>query len=802
MGRRESYQFPFASYPSVRIVLLLIAGILFSNRVDVDITLLLGVCLSTLLLWTLFEITGSRTSSPGFLRTAALCYLALIFLSGSLLNSARLWSTDRSVNAASVLELYEWDEVQISGRIIESGRTGGGRTSLLVSVNETILPEGSRWLKHYRVRLYGGEEMVAQAGDRIEADIRPYTFPERRNPHDFDYGSWLKQRGVGAHGELVRMIDSERSGFQVWNPMRSAVNNQINQLFSEKHAPMARALFLGYKEDLDPETRTNFSRSGLSHVMAVSGLHVGFIVAPFWLIIPWFWGKRWGKAAGITMLTLLLLGYAGLTGFSASVCRASLMAWFLAASKLCHKVRNPINLTAAAAAILLIIDPGQIYEVGFQLSFGAVLTIFLVMPAVQRWTQKRGIRGPVSALLSVVMISVVVQAGLYPILINTFGEFSVIGPLANALVVPLLSMTVPVGLAITLLTMAGVEALSVLTFPVEWSLGWIMWVADTLGSRHSSYLTSEGSGKAIYLVWLAILLVVPAWRVKELRWKAVIFLLLAVNISLAENWFTRERFAVMTVTVLDVGQGDAIHIRTPNGKHLLVDAGRWSPAGNSGEQVLIPYFRSKGVERIDALILSHPHADHIGGVPSLIREMEIGAIYQSDYDYGSRIYGEMIKLADQKEIPVKTPFAGDMITTDPDIAIFVVGPEPVARRPSNPNDHSLAVKIQYGRSSILLTGDAERRQERMMADSYGDFLRSDLYKAGHHGSNTSSTPVFMQLVEPDVTIASLALRNRFGHPGRDAVDTIYHFSGKKIYTSLEGAVQYESDGRSFNRVYW
>ncbi|MCC5915347.1 MAG: DNA internalization-related competence protein ComEC/Rec2 [Balneolaceae bacterium] len=803
MSRRERYRFPFPAYPAVRVALLLIAGITLSQFRIFDMSMLLLIAAPILILWATAEWGVYKSQRVLFSSISMVCYLLLILLSGAILSEVRYEALEIRLESATPLELYAWENLTISATIDASGSTQSGRAIFLADVSETALLEGEIWRQNYRLRLYSDIDGELQYGDQIKAKIRLYPFPERRNPHEFDYGLWLKRSGIAGHGEIVSLISlSKPDGNRGWGDIRERVQSHIDELFDPERAPMAKALFLGHKEDLDPELRTSFSRSGLSHVMAVSGLHVGFVVAPFWLIIPLFWQYRFGKIAGITILTLLLVGYAGLTGFTPSVCRASLMAWFLTCAKLFHKARNSINLTAAAATILLLINPHQLFEVGFQLSFGAVISIFLVMPQFQRWMMNRGKNRLLTALVSVILISVVVQAGLYPILINRFGEFSIIGPLANALVVPLLSLAVPVGLAVTLITMTGFSFLKSILIPVEWILFWIEWVAGSMGGMSGSYITAGATGFGIYFVWLSVLMLISTIRIPALRWKWVICLLLFSNLWMMESWLNRERSATLTVTVLDVGQGDAIHVETPNGKHLLIDAGRWSPMGNSGDRVLIPYFRSIGVEEIDAVFLSHPHADHIGGMPDILRELKVQKIFQSDYEYDSRIYREMMTLTDQKNVPVITPFAGDLINMDPSIRIFVIGPERGALRPSNPNDHSLALKVVYGKSSILLTGDAENAQELAMARRYGDFLSSDIYKVGHHGSNTSSGAALLQYVNPQYSVASLALRNRFGHPGRNAVDNIYQFSNQKLYTSLEGAVRFESDGKRFRRVDW
>jgi len=446
MKHLSEYRFPFAAFPALRIAVLLSLGIavshlFFSGQLYTVLYAIAGI----LVLWAFSEIVVREKYLVigSFMATA--CYLTLIFLFGSFLYLSAFQERESLQHKAGPLSLYEWESVEVVSVVDEKGWTQSGREVYVLEVTETIFPEGFRWNQPYKLRAYGNGEEIGFA-DKISARIRLYAFPEVRNPHQFDYGGWLINQKIFAHGEIEQVYSIEASGNLGWRNLRESVGNNITRLFGEKSAPIAKALFLGYKQELEAETRQTFSRAGLSHIMAVSGLHVGFIVAPFWLLIPFLWQKRWGKWVGLAGLTFLLIFYAGLTGFSASVSRASLMAWLLTYGKLYHKLRHSVNLTALAAIILLVLNPERLFDIGFQLSFAAVFIILLVMPETQRLIPRRYRYGWLGGLATIVLISIIVQGGLFPILTYYFGEFSIVGPIANALVIPLLSVIIPVGL--------------------------------------------------------------------------------------------------------------------------------------------------------------------------------------------------------------------------------------------------------------------------------------------------------------------------------------------------------------------
>jgi len=800
MNQNLSYRFPFASYPALRLVLLVITGICiarFSNGYSVGLYII--IFSGFFLAWAVAELIPLPRLYSWKPAITAVLYSLMVICFGAVLGSAEQERAKILQQETAPLQLYEWETVTISGRIYSRGKSSSGRNVYEITVDKTHLPDGITWTKAYNIRVYGdeGEPVIPKSHQRINADIELYAFPEKRNPHEFDYSKWLKSQSISAHGELVNLKYSSPAARSGWVQIRQGFLSRIDRFFSEDEASLAKALFIGYKKELTDETRKAFSRAGLSHIMAVSGMHVGFIVAPFWLLIPWFWRWSWGRLFGLALLTLLLMGYAGITGFSASVSRASIMAWLLAYGKLFQKQRHSVNLVAVAALLLLLNRPSDISDVGFQLSFSAVIIILLIMPRAQNLIPLRYRYNRTGGLITIVLISVIVQIGLFPILAAYFGEFSVMGPVANALVVPLLGVVVPAGLLISAIgDWIGNVAMKA-SIPIEWALRWIGEVAANAGGTSWSYISVADVSHWLFPVWGMAILTLAAIQIPRLRWKLCILTLLSVNILLIDLMIKKGDSIRLELTALDVGQGDAIHIRTPSGKHILVDAGRWSPGGNSGERTIIPYLKHRGVDEIDAVILSHPHADHIGGMPDLIRKVPVKTIYQSSRAYDSRLYERYMFLADSMDVPIQSVNAGDMIDIDPAIRLFILGPEENAS--GNINNASVSFRLDYAKTTFLFTGDAEKSQERSLVDRYGDFLNADLLKTGHHGSKTSSGSFFLDYVTPDITMTSVAFNNRFGHPHPEAVLSLNKSGAKNYFTSLSGALIFSSDGKDIVR---
>ncbi len=711
-------------------------------------------------------------------------------------------STRGHSETVSLLEISPWEEVTLSGTILSISTTSTGKIRWNVSIDSTAIGSISS-TQSYHARVLADEaSQKATIGDKVHFSGTIIPIAEKRNPYEFNYKQYLKSKSISVQIKLnqLRQVTPNRSIF-AWVWWREHALKLVEKNFSKETAPIAKALLIGYKQDLDSDSKTAFARAGLSHIMAVSGLHVGFIIAPFWIIIPYFWTKKHGSKIGLAILILILLIYAGITGFSASVLRASVMAGFLTYGKLFHKVSDSINLTAAAGLVLLIINPAQLFEIGFQLSFTAVLIILLILPVIQHllpyWLRIRWFGKP----LMVIIVSLVVQFGLYPLQVFYFGEISLVSPIANALFVPLLGLVVPISLLALFISAVFPTLGFIINIPSDLFLGWMSHFVNSAAGWDWAWTTASLKSHLLFIVWLFLIFTITGWRIAALRWRMMAGLLATLCLMSAISLYHTLQPKKLTVTFFDVGQGDAALLSTPSGKHILIDAGIWSPRYNSGKSILIPHLKAVGIQKLDAVILTHPHADHIGGIPDLIQEIPIDTIYNSGYSYDSKLYQSYLKLAGQKSIPVKSLHSGDVLSLDPTMLMLVLGPDGQVHN-SDPNEHSVVINVIYGETEFLFTGDAGRDEEKRLVQDYEHLLDTDVLKVGHHGSRTSSSIPFLEQVTPDVAIVSLAKRNKFRHPHKEALLRLQQSHAKLLFTSLEKAIIFTSDGKTLQRVNW
>jgi len=793
----QKYRFPFASYPAVRLALLIAVGITLDYQLTLT-SLQWIISFGALgLFYATAELIYQRRLKSRAYNVAILCYLGMAVTFGGSWHS--LFDYRQPPTEAKVVNKYTWEELTFEGRVKQIKQTSTGKYQIDVAVDTTIFPNRIPWFQPYKLRAVLNPEDLAlpnrlNLGSRIGFTATVYPLEEKRNPSQFDYKQYLASNDIYTQVGIQQIQNiTPNTSFFSWTYWRHKVLEGIDNNFSKQTGSLAKALLIGYKNELNRSEKITFSRAGLSHIMAVSGLHVGFILAPFWLLIPFLWTIRYGKQFGFVLLVTILFIYAGLTGFSSSVMRASIVGIFLAYGKLFHKIRSSKNLTAVAALIILLLNPSDLFSIGFQLSFAAVYVILLTAPVIQRqlpdWIRYRWYGTPAM----VVVISFIVQIGLFPLLAYYFGEFSLVGPLANAFVVPILGIAVPYALLLIPVGMVFPEVSHLLNIPVDFFLKQLSWFVNMAAHWPWSWIQVHVESLLFFGIWISGIFLIASLPIPKMRWKVLIVFLGILCINQASHIVQKLQPAQLELTFFDVGQGDAALVNTPNGKHFLVDTGRWQPDYNSAKYVIIPHLKEQGIDKLDAVFLSHPHADHIGGILELIHSIPIDTIYNCGAKYDSKLYQRYHQLASQKQIPVKSLTAGDQVPLDPALRLFTYGPS-ASTSLSNVNNRSLILEIIYGNTEFLFMGDAENAQEKHLLGHYPSLTNTDFLKVGHHGSKTSSISALLQTVTAQSGIVSLAKQNQFEHPHKEAVRRLRKHIPDLHFTSLEGAVQFHSDG--------
>ncbi|WP_171032888.1 DNA internalization-related competence protein ComEC/Rec2 [Fodinibius saliphilus] len=803
MDSRQTYHFPFASYPAIRLLLLLACGIIIDYHTHLSTliwALAFGIIATIYIVSEWHHQSSLRTSS---FRIAICCYLGLVVAFGGFWHS--LFDYRDSPTHAKIINSYTWQDLTFYGTIEQLKQTSTGKFQIDVEIDTTSFPNNLVWNKSYKLRAILNPDDLplpedVKLGNNIAFNATIYPLEAPSNPSQFNYKDYLASIGIYSQAGIneIDHIGPQTGVFPRWTNIRQQALDAINTNFSNQTTSLAKALLIGYKNELQRENKVAFSRAGLSHIMAVSGLHVGFILAPFWVIIPFFWTFRYGKQLGLVFLIGFLFFYAGLTGFPASVTRASLVGGFLAYGKLFYKVRNSKNLTAVAALIILIINPSDLFSIGFQLSFSAVYIILLLAPVFTKplpiWIQYRWYGQP----LMIVMISFIVQLGLFPLLAYYFGEFSIVGPFTNALVIPFLGIAIPLALLILPIGMASPGIANFLNFPIEYFLRALEQFVTMAAHWPGSWIQVHIDSLLLFGIWTISIFFLATLTIPKIRWKILILFLLLLCIGQGKSVIQKLSPEELQITIFDVGQGDATLVSTPNDKHFLIDTGRWQLTYNSAKYILLPHLKAENITKLNGVFLSHPHADHIGGIPELINQIPIDTIYNSGTPYNSGLYQKYHQKASEQNIPIVPLSAGDIVMIDPSMRIFIYGPDTQTAN-SNVNNRSLLMELIYGNTEFLFLGDAEQKQEAQLVKDYPMLADTDVLKVAHHGSKTSSTPLLLQHITAQTGVVSLALKNRFRHPHKTVISRLHKYINDLHFTSLDGGIIFSSDGKTITK---
>jgi len=682
-----------------------------------------------------------------------------------------------------------------------------------LSVQGIFLRDENKWQPVSGKVIASGTKIDSfRIGERVVLSGELVLPDGERNPGDFNYREFLAAQGITV---LLRCRNAEAisrqpvDGFNWRKPLqivREAVARQIHRFSSGDNAALLLGLLLGERAELSDDVREAFVRTGLVHILAVSGSHVGFI-----LLIVLALGDvlRLPQVPKSLFAGVALIFFTALTGFNPPVTRATIMALIFLAGKLIERDGNVYNTLAIAALIILFDEPRQLFQLGFQLSFAAVIgMIYLYEPLtgslnrsfatlVQRWplldktpdVVKRAGR----AVLALLVISIAAQLATAPIIAHAFGRVPAMAIWGNIPVIPLAFWVVAsttVACAIMPLWKFGGEAFGAFAdFAAGLMLDFTKWLADTPGAYTDGIKFSLA---AIVLFILAVIIIIE-WRSSIRRFALPAFLVVANFVV----WRSAVAEPVkMRVTFFDIGQGDAALIEFSGGRRMLIDAGPAQPSFDSGSRTIVPFLMRQGIRRLDAIIVTHPHNDHDGGVPAVLRSVRVDTLYGGvDVDTTQRSYLE--HFADSLHIPRVALYAGRRLQQFTPAEILVLHPSLNQPTPST-NDASVVVRIIYGSVSFLFTGDAELWSEAQLT-RFGDILDSEVLKVGHHGSGTSSSREFVEHITPNWAIVSVGKRNRFGHPNPEVLERLNAMGAQVVRLDESGAAIFATDGEKLRR---
>ncbi len=674
---------------------------------------------------------------------------------------------------------------------------------------------------------------------RVKARLRaPRNF---HNPGGFDYEKQLRGRGILVQGRANNISDIVRLREDCGNPFKTGlekIRSKLRQFITDNSTTPEReiiqALVLGETKPIAPEVRESFSRTGTSHILAISGFNVGIVVS-FFVIFTMLIMKpfpylllRFNLFKVSTLIAMIPVAiYTFIAGLGVSVIRAAIMIMAFLVAILLRKERDLFNTLALAALIILMLNPTALFDVSFQLTFAAVASLIYVSPLITNIFLKREkeetakiviiAKKSANYILILILTTLSATLGTLPFVVYYFNGISTVSLPANCIAVPIMGVIAFLAGMASVIAAPFSSALAAImikftSVSIKISLTAITFLSSLPGAYLSVTTPSLLEIACYYLffiVGIKILegkLILSAKKAQGHHGRAyyiALFALIAFFIIDGAYLNLKDHFREnLQVTAIDVGQGSSTLIRLPAGKNILIDGGG-SASGNFdvGKYVVAPYLWKQRISRLEAVVLTHPHPDHLQGLLTILERFNINEVWTNGYTADVELYNNFLRLIKERGIIHRVMDNKTKPMTINGATIRILNPESsLDIGGSNTddfqgtNDSSLVIKLAFKEISFLFPGDISGNIEKRLIEENAD-MKSDVLFVPHHGGFTSSTPNFLHTVLPRIAVVSCGKDNVFRLPHPDVMKRYASLRARVLRTDLDGAVTISTDGK-------
>lgn len=749
-----------------------------------------------------------------WLRSA--CILVLFFLCGILLQFA-------SQRPSTILSLAkDHQKVTVDGVLLEPPQVRK-KTTRLVVLARTVLLKGKPVPTKGKllITVYRNRPGNLSPGQLIRFPVRLRAFKNFKNPGRYDYETAMQVKGFCCGGAVSNgdsIVDKGKGSLPFPHGYFEILRQPLRRFFHHNLAPedesLFKALILGERQGITPTLREPFNRTGIGHILAVSGLHIGLVAWLSFSILTWLITRSYRLTLALNVRkTVALLTcvpvvlYACLAGLQVSCQRAMIMVLVYFGSILLNRDKDIWSTLALAAFIVLAIEPMALFSIGFQLSFTAVLGIlWLAVPFLsKRKAPKENhpvARGALirlkEGLIGLAAISLAAQVILLPLTTHYFHRISPVAVFANITAIPILGFwVIPAGI------------LSALAFPLNAALAGLILHGGALGihlmmaiirfwSRvpFSSFwvVTPTMLETALFYALLFCIFFSRRWRFM----KPALVLVSAAIILDGAYWIRSTAFHhQLRVTFLDVGQGNAALVEFPGSKRMIIDGGGFPGSEfDVGRNVVAPYLWGQKITQVDYLVLSHPQADHMNGLIFLAKAFHPKEFWYNGDSSRAATFSELMDALSKEKTALVLPASLSRGRSISGVDVNIVHPSPcdASSRKAPPrslslNNRSLVMRLSYHGNSFLFPGDIEKQGESILLDNTHGKIRSGVLLCPHHGSKTSNSREFLAAVAPTLCVISCGEKNRFGFPHPSTLQRLQEQRCRIFRTDRDGAIQ-------------
>ena len=678
------------------------------------------------------------------------------------------------------------------------------------------------------LRVNKKSDILLEYGDIISFKGEFQEPSKKRNYGGFDYKNYLKTLKIygTVKCESYNVLEKNKGNILIsfTNKISNSVKEKIYDLLDKREANLLIGLLLGDDDNIDDDIEESFKISSLSHILAVSGMQVTYIITAMYFISNNLLGKRKTKI----VIIIILIFYTILTGFSPSIVRASIMGILIMGAGLFYRKNDIWNSIAISLLLMLIYNPFLITNVGLQLSYLGTIGIILLNKTFLRIFNKirfekyilnRKIINIVSKIIEILTVTISASVVVFPIMLYNFNLFGTYFLITNLLASIIIGPITIFGTVIVIISFVFLKIGKLLSIILEISLNTLVFVSNFSKLPFSKiYITTPKISMIIFYYVIIIffnyiykiynnrnlsltqirfrnLIALYKYKIKEIynnkksRKKFISILILIVFCFNIYNFFIIKR--ELKIYFVDVGQGDSTFIVTPKNETILIDGGgSLGTDFDVGESTLLPYILDRGYKKIDLMFVSHFDQDHIGGLFKILEELKVEKVCISKQEEDSENYQKFLNIVKEKNINVLVVKIGDKIVLDKNLYFDILWPKDKQIEENKLNNNAIVMKLNYNNFSMLFTGDIEKKAEEEILETYKNskILESDILKVAHHGSKTSTTDEFLSRVKPKIALIGVGKDNMFGHPSNTTIEKLEKMNIKIYRTDLNAEI--------------
>lgn len=699
--------------------------------------------------------------------------------------------------------IYEEKEYTVIGKIVSNKQEKEYKNCYKIKVLK--VQDLNKNVKNTYLNLFIDKKINLEYGDIIKCKGNFQKGEKARNYGGFNYNSYLKTQKIYGifNSKKVKLISKDIDIFYIANNISNKIEEKIDLLLNETEANLCKGLILGKTQEIEESIKENFRIVNISHILAISGLHVTYIVMLITIISQRIIGKKYGTV----FVIVVLIFYMFLVGFTPSIVRACIMGILVNLAFLVHRKNNFWNSLALSLLLILINNPYSILNIGLQLSYLATIGIvsfsrkirkkidnfkFLKNNLVIRKNNK--IQTLVNKIKENLSVMFSAQILILPIMIYNFNIIGIYFIISNLLVSVIIGTTIFLSILLVTSSFIFFPISKIFSHILTILLQLLIIISNISKLPFSKIYIPTPSILSIILYYVMIyvlnfldnvyskesdsyyrirnLIAIFKYRIRKNRPRVKKLIIATFVLMIIMNILPKN----LKVHFIDVGQGDSTFIVTPHNKTILIDGGgSLNKNFDVGEKTLVPYILDRGYTKIDYIFVSHFDFDHVGGILSILEELKVGKIIIGKQFENSENYEKMIKIARKKKIEIiQADKENDIVIDEVKFNIIWPDKENIIKENSL-NNNSLVMKMIYKNFSMLFTGDIEEIAERKIIDTYkdnSDILKSDVLKTAHHGSKTSSINEFLKLVKPKIALIGVGKTNTFGHPNIEVLERL------------------------------